>query len=1037
MNCLFIGLGGSGTTSLALLNRMLDEHYAFIKTSENHRDIFDGLLKDEYLYIDTDFSTKNKFKDIITDADFCNIGVHAPNTVLAEVKRDSFSHTEYKQRVLDWVDEAQLSVSGQKSLEAGADGLRMLSRMNLFQECISNEPESLYNKLKHKIQVLQDRQKQFNRVNSANIKIRIYIIGGSCGGTGSGIYLDMLYLIHSLYKTEANLIGMDQPDVRPVIIMPHGYIQDLKEGDKKKNYKLNAYAFFQEINAAVKNFYLETSKSSAFNNFSVIPTGIVNDENNKFNPFRFACFYDSISQSPDASFDESSKQLANFIFQLEVTSADLDESFANSFDSSLTNDYIPIAKGSKNAEFINAFLVPGYFSIVKSDELLKAYVKKRLKHEVFQYGILGSETLSLSTEERQYVVNTYEDFITRKVDDFKINFTQLLQGFCGKTMQELLLFSEDIENLSKGISNKIELKAANEALKRFTEGLTADTYAFTPRFFNEFNLRFAFEAFSILDSHYSKQIPTETSNRRTSVEKSMKKEVLFSAKDSMKYRDLLIENFYEFNLKTVLYKLLAEGNIGIFDKCCNFLAEFINSIQYKDNWEIDFKQQIRIAKKDLSRLYIPDLKKIVNERSEIVKNNFFEIQYNKIMLRSKTNTAIPLINENKLIDGTGNSENAIEGSYSVRRIKEQIFSEIQGLNNYFDPTKGNIRYAALLEVIMNSLNKWVIKEAETNYHITSITSKSISQLLKADTVDGLTQAEYNSIVNRFKNTKDVQFQKRNNVTNNEAFTVVFGNFEDNESLQRDLGAEETAQNRMQLKVLKNAVSNDRIVKLRLEYKYNINDYVFYEKEYSPFFAENFKKLGKHYTHQPFLDKRFMGDNYDGNVWKVFENSLNLKDLNVNESNIYDDSTIVYFFLFYLLKLGEQLGRQNIIEPYLMPGYSFDETSKCFKLMSCEWDEWDEKYILKNSVPAVVINVTAQLNPNDTSSYNKTILPWIKLMSSVKSQITDEFIIYNEARKEMEKMGLALNREFLKLFVNTTEKKVAKDIVQFYLAKYKL
>lgn len=1037
MNCLFIGLGGSGTTSLALLNQMFNDHYAYIRASENQRDIFNSLLMDEYLYIDTDYSAKNKFKDIITDRDFCDIGVHAPNTVLEEVKRDAFSNTVYKQRVIDWVDQAQLSVSGQKSLGAGADGLRMLSRMNLFQECIRNEPESLYNLLKYKIQVIQNRQKEFNTVNNANLKIRIYIIGGSCGGTGSGIYLDLLYLIHSLYKTEANLIGLDQPDVRPVIIMPHGYIQDLSEGEKKKNYKLNAYAFFQEINAVVKNYYLETCNTSAFNDFSVIPTGIINDINNKFNPFRFACFYDSISQSPDATFDESSKQLANFIFQLEVTSADLDGNFSNSFDSSLTNDYIPIAKGSKNNDFINAFLVPGYFSIVKSDELLKAYVKKRLKHEVFQFGILGSESLSLSMEEKDYVVNTYEDFITKKVDDFKILFTPLLQGFCGKTKQELLLFSEDIENLSKGISKKAELKAANNALKKFIEELTTDTYAFTPRFFNEFNLRFAFEAFNILDCHYSKQIPLDASNGKSNIETSMKKEIHFSANDSTKYRDMLIKNFYEYYFKTIQYKLLTEGNTGIFDLCCNFLAEFINSIQYKENWEVDFKQQIRIAKKDLTRIYVPDLKKIVNDSSEIVKNNPFEIQYNKILLRSKTNNALPLLNEKKLIDETDNSENKNLNCYSIRKIKEQILSEIRDINNYFNPTLGNISYATVLEVIQSSLNKWVIKEAETNYHITSITSKSISQLLKVDKADGLPQAEYNSIVNRFKNTRDVQFQKRNSVTNNEAFTVIFGNFEDNQSLQKDLGAEETAQNRMQLKVLKNAVGDDRIVKLRLEYKYNINDYVFYEREYSPFFEENFKKLGNHYTHQPFLDKRFMGDNYDGNVWKVFENSINKKNLKINESSIYDDSTIVKFFMFYLLKLGIQLSKQNLIDQNLKSGYSFDETSKCFKLMSCEYDEWDEKYILNNSVSAVEINVTAPLNPNDTSSYNKTLLPWIKLMSSVKSQISDEFIIYNEARKEMEEMGVALNREFLKLFVNTTEKRVTKDIIQFYLAKYKL
>jgi len=286
----------------------------------------------------------------------------------------------------------------------------------------------------------------------------------------------------------------------------------------------------------------------------------------------------------------------------------MDENFSNSFDSSITNDYIPIARASVNNEYIDAFLVPGYFSIVKSDEFLKSYVRKRLTHEVFKYGILGSQIQSLTAEERQYVVNTYEEFLTKRINDFKERLTPDLVALCGRSKHDILPFSQDLENLANGNNLKSEYKPINKAIHDFFGELTNETYKFIFDFFQDFNLRFAFEAFIILDNHYTKFVPNANSNKKDFIEKNFKKSIFFTENDSISFRNQIIDNYFEFYFTTNLYNLLTKGNEGVLDNCSAFLTKLIGKIQYKDNWEVEFKLQVQVAKKDLSKIYIPELK---------------------------------------------------------------------------------------------------------------------------------------------------------------------------------------------------------------------------------------------------------------------------------------------------------------------------------------------------------------------------------------------------------------------------------------------
>ncbi len=1037
MNSLFIGLGGSGVKAVAILNEMLENYNSALMASQAKQSFYGDLLnsKDQYLYIDTDNSVLNAYRNI-DHSDFFNLGKHTPKLILEEIKRSDFKDKEIQKRLIEWADEAQISTKGTKSLEVGGDGFRMLARLNLLFQCISKSEDSLLKTLTKKLVTVQQNQKVFNgNHDNISLKPRIYIISGSCGGTGSGILLDILYLIHRLHFTTPNLQGIGQPLVRPVIIMPHGYIHPLPEIPKKTNYRLNAYAFFQELESTLKNYHLPEFTKSAFNFFAVDPITIDNDINHKFNPFQQAFFYDSSSKEISSNYDQTAKKLANFIYQLEVASSDLDSNYSSVVDSAITNDLNTTISESLTRDFVDAYVVPGYFSIIKTDDFLKSYCKLRLYHEVFQFGIIGPDH-DLSDVERSYVINEYENYIKVELNNFIEKLTFELEAVCnGNSKKEILQFSEDLTNIAENKFDKEFLRKnikplINDFLKKLSEG----TFAFMAKFFRQLHLKGAYQAFSILDDHFSKSSPGAESNHKARIEKNIKTELHFSTKDSDKYRKQLIDNFFEHDLKKRIYHVLSNGDEGVFDTGCRILKKYIDQINYINTWEIDFKEEIRIAKNDTSKLYVPDLRYYVNENSEIVGNNNFEKQFKKILLRDPVNVEEAMVNELFNSEISGRSMD----SYSVFSVKNNILKTMD-IESYFVPENDQVNFGIVQEAISKHLNEWINTEVEKNTNITAITGVSIDSVLNQRSLYGISDAEYSQLTHRFKNDKNIEIQARNDNMNKQEFTVIFGSFANNNQLKTDLNAVVTTGNQMSLKVIEENVESDRIVKLRLELGYNINDYYFYEKEYKPFAEKYFEAYGKNFGHQPFLDKRFIGQKHDGNVYEMFKKYLENDKLGTTESKLIDDSLMVKFFLFYMLAVQKQLIRLKEIAPALADGILLDSKKKCIKISRCEYDKYEDTFSINKTKAQLEIKLGNKLNVNEFPTYNAIVSSWLPLLSSKLSKINDLYVIFTGIRKQMKSdFSIEIPDEFMDLFIDAGAKKVTGiDLIQFYKAKYNI
>ena len=233
MNSLYIGLGGTGISAVA----------EFAKRAKD-RNLNQG---NEFVYIDTDEYVLREYPSISEDLLLLSKNT-SPERVyeealmlLAEPYASESEKRSYK-KFLQWFDADNPQMRTIPPHDTGSDGVPMLARTMLFAN---------YQKVKHLI-----RNKLMYMDDNGQYKFRdVYVVLGTCGGTGSGILIDLLYLLGEIAR-EAFGGGGWQPFVNLLLVMPEGYIRKLNGADVRyRNYRLNAYALFDEINACLKDYY--------------------------------------------------------------------------------------------------------------------------------------------------------------------------------------------------------------------------------------------------------------------------------------------------------------------------------------------------------------------------------------------------------------------------------------------------------------------------------------------------------------------------------------------------------------------------------------------------------------------------------------------------------------------------------------------------------------------------------------------------------------------------------------------------------------
>jgi len=1026
MNCLFIGLGGAGSYAVATLHKMFHDYYAFEKANPDIKKDYLDMLDDEYLYIDTDESVKgaNEFKNVIKDTEFINLGKASPDSIINLVEKkikDSYSSKD-DLRVKEWFD--KLRARNSKTLENGADGVRMCSRIAVFNSCIQNG--GIEDKIKEKIKLVITRQAKYRLANGGAKQPRVYIVTGSCGGTGSGIFLDVLYMIDEVFKASLTNDSTLTLDVRPIIVMPQKFIEELKDTDVlKTNYKLNSYAFFNEINAVLKDFY-NSEDNTQFGQFYLK----YSKTEKTFKPYRIAYLFDAYSTDKILTHKEATQKIANFLFDLELTAFNSNENDNNAFDTSTTNSLENIYKASRTNKYINGFSTLGYCSIEKGDYIFKKYIKKKLIYETLKYGFIG-EAVILTDTEKASIVNEFDSILTNsfkktfnEIDTIINDINSYLSGSSEKKQNMINLYKYDSINVSDDDSDEElkYIKKIQNIIKNFIEDIEKKTYNFCKQKLMTHSLNSTYALIDHLDFYYYNKKDNSHKKLFNIKLESIEKEKSLSGKQVLKFINEFKVLLQEL-IKQKLYVELSEGTTGFLDNCKISIKNFNDNISINivtENWLSTFKKYLTELEKDESKSILPAISSLMNQNGDLIEGNKLDELYNQIVLRNPSNKQLPLLEYNDL-----------ENEDTVYKIKKKIVDEINGFSDNFHP-KASINHQAKFDLFIEELVIYANKIIEKNPIINQYFKQPITDFLK---ISEIGSKEYEKICNKYKNYQAVEFTNYTiSETGKSKYFVCLANFSGNEKLKADLNVGED----MKCKLLENPFYNNKIVKLIVELGYNINEYKFYNEQYKTFFVDYFNEKRENFDHQPFIHKDFLGDDLSGDVWKVLQKKKEESTSITRELISYSKEDVFKFFICYVMCFYNQLVKSKYISEDIKKGIIFIDSSKEIEFKYFSYSKALERFNQKGTGKFKVIGTYKE---NDITTYNKDLIGWIKILNDKKGKITNQYEIYKDTMKFMHDEGIFNDNieKMLSSFVDYDTKKVKgnEDFISFYKKRFNL
>lgn len=223
---LVIGIGGSGAETLASNRRRMIEKYGSLEKVPMIR----------YLYVDTDpkwwkgHQSRVEKNVRLSDQEFVDIQFAGACELYQGIKRGNYPH-------YGWFDVQKLE--NIKSVTDGAGTVRQMARLAFWQHyttireaiekqlnALRNDSVATYMRTNHGIQ-LEDG-------------INVYIVAGLGGGTGSGLWLDMAYLVRKILD-DMGITGANQ-------IVGYGVLPQAFKDLPGANAQANGYAVLKELN---------------------------------------------------------------------------------------------------------------------------------------------------------------------------------------------------------------------------------------------------------------------------------------------------------------------------------------------------------------------------------------------------------------------------------------------------------------------------------------------------------------------------------------------------------------------------------------------------------------------------------------------------------------------------------------------------------------------------------------------------------------------------------------------------------------------
>lgn len=951
MSSLFIGLGGVGTGTLECLSKKMNEYNDSLSAR--------GLKPAEayYYYIDTFDGLKRDNPHLFgsgTGKFFQTIGDKSPDSILAGLRGTLMDNSG------EWYD----APSKKTNLIDGADATRQYSRLALKEDW----------------GIIQPQLRKLVDLVSKEGKGRIYVVTGSCGGTGCGIYMDLLYMINNLYSDKTT--SSNEFDVRLIMAMPHGYIPEKDPREDKLTHKamLNAYATLAELNAVCKDTYSVDAKGDKVSSlFSVCNVNKKETKENwSFSPFKYAYLYESAGQERDVV----SQKISDFLFEIDLAGNDSD-----SFDEILTNVNSQW-KDTANLPYTNAFSSIGQYTIEKSDDIMRKYMKERLLYEAFHKGLIDSEIYkedtSLVAIEGAKLQQEIVTAIETAFEEIERNVTNdaLKNEALGDTVYRVFTSSPDVRNeLTKVV---LDQKAI------LLDKVKRTTYNKCREWLKQYDFTTVFKIVDKMDVDLygiaitaNKSIGEMIDNAKAKSKSGMWKR--WKPENATKqFKELLkIWLTYEVNKAlTASEKDIAIDNKGYLDHCKTFITDAKHTLimpKEKEEWESEFKKRVNEYKCNNDRCYLPDLNEIMDENNNIRPESPMVHLYEDELV----------VSENKA--------DLNEGTCSINMLHEAIFKKMSSdkelelygivLDKLFDPTPGSNNSLRSSDKVPRFVEEY-LKAAEGIIDDLIKTNNAIKDAFKTDIVNRLASKspkDRATVCDKFKKYDNVELRTVD-MTKGALTTVnvYISNFHGNDAIMKQLEAVKGDRS----VVVDDAFCSDRILKLIVKSGYSIDKYRHYE-DYMKYAKE---QMTKEQSHDPFIDKRFRGSlvdgKYDLDVYKALRGIADVEKADEFSLDGCDESELYVAAASIMYQYFNHLNKKKLIKDDFKGGITIKNTE--ITLKKYKYNRAAKRYVAEADVDK--IDLKKKYGVNDFVSFDM----WIDYLMGMKDKILDENKLVTDA-----------------------------------------
>lgn len=258
MSNLYIGLGGLGIEAVkAVFERNQKKEIS--------------CSKDEYLLIDTDAHSERDLLEVL-QRPFIGIGKKSPTQIKEEALK-----SPTKEWFLNWYD----YYDNDHSLHDGTGTVRPYGRIALLSE---------YDEVYHRLSSVLC---ELERGLASDELLHVVVLTGSCGGTGSAITLDILYMIRTIMMSGLIHDVEKCNNICLLVAMPQLWVSmvgrnyDYYDPSLEYKFTANAVAFFAELQSAIDSSNVTPSPYYPL----IPPTEWMKDL--PFVPFSCCCAFES------------------------------------------------------------------------------------------------------------------------------------------------------------------------------------------------------------------------------------------------------------------------------------------------------------------------------------------------------------------------------------------------------------------------------------------------------------------------------------------------------------------------------------------------------------------------------------------------------------------------------------------------------------------------------------------------------------------------------------------------------------------------